>query len=83
MQYKALRLSSGTMRTTLNNSVLVESGEILLELRRDKLSVAYWIPLRGCGDENANKSVLNECWEYNKFKGNGFGWKIKDKSEEY
>ena len=70
------------MRSTPSNAVLVESGEIPRELRRDKLSLVYWIHLRGCGEENATKSILNECWEY-RFNGNGFGWQIKDKSKEY
>ena len=76
MQSKALRLSIGAMRSTPNNAVLVESGEIPLEFRRDKLSLVYWIRLRGCGEENATKSILNECWEY-RFNGNGFGWQIR------
>lgn len=35
------------------------------------------------GLKNTTKSVLNEYWEYNRFKGDGFGWKIKDKSDAY
>lgn len=78
MQNKALRLCTDAMRSTPSN-VLVESEEIPLEFRRNKLRIC----LREYGDKNTTKSVLNECWEYNRFKRNGFGWKTKDKSEKY
>ena len=83
MQNRALRISLGATKTTPTKAMMVEAGEIPLELRRDKLALSYWIRLRGCGDENTTKSVLNECWEYGKFKGNGYGWYIKEKTKQY
>ncbi len=71
------------MRSTAIKAIQVELGEVPLDLRRDKFMLTYWCRLCGFGNENPTKSVIKECWEYNYFQGNGFGWVTKAKSEEY
>lgn len=80
---KALRICAGVMRSTPIKAIQVELGEVPSDLRRDKIMLTYWSRLSGCGFENHAKSIIQECWEYSSFKGNGFGWVIKTKSEEY
>ncbi len=71
------------MKSTPTKAIQVELGEVPLDLRRDKLMLTYWVSLCGCGNENPTNSVIKECWEYNSFQGNGFGWVTKAKAEEY
>lgn len=58
-----------------SNAVLTESGEILLELRGNKLALAYWSHFKGAGMEIWLK-VSNDRWEYCRIQGNNFGWNI-------
>lgn len=47
IQYQALRLSSGAIRTTPTSALQVEMGEMPLELRRTQLSINYvWIEIQ-------------------------------------
>ncbi len=80
---KALRICSGAMKSTPTKAIQIELGEVPLDLRKDKLMLTYWCRLCGCGNENPTNSVIKECWEYNSFQGNGFGWVTKAKAEEY
>ncbi len=84
IQFRALRISIGAVKTTPTNALLVEANELPLYLRRSKLSLVYWVKLKGSGEEQPAIKVLNDCWEYaqqRKFKG--FGWNIQTVAEEY
>lgn len=81
LQYRALRVCIRAVKTTPINAILIEAGEMPLELRREKL--AYWIRLKGSGKENPAKETIQECWEYSKFQGLGFGWTREMRVREY
>ena len=55
VQCRALRLCIGAIKSTPINAVLIEAGETTLELRREKLALAYWVKLKGSGEENPTK----------------------------
>jgi len=76
IQNRALRLSTGAIKSTPNIALLVETDELPLSLRRAKLAMAYWVKLKGSGEELPATKVLDECWEYTQNKGKGFGWSI-------
>lgn len=47
-------------------------------------TLAYWIKLKGSGEEQPATKVLCDCWEYtNQLKSKGFGWNINAVAEEY
>ena len=46
LQYKALRLCTGAIRSTPINALLIEAGEMPLELRREKLTLEYYIRIK-------------------------------------
>ena len=54
-----------------------------MELRREKIALAYWVRLKGSGEGNVTNKTLQECWEYSKFQGRGFGWTSKGKIRTY
>ncbi|MGL4524737.1 MAG: hypothetical protein ACRCVN_04370, partial [Spirochaetia bacterium] len=54
-----------------------------LSLRKVKLSLAYWTSMKSHAREHISKDVLNNCWEYTKEKGKGFGWNINQLAEIY
>uniref|UniRef100_A0A8C9Z4M2 ribonuclease H n=1 Tax=Sander lucioperca TaxID=283035 RepID=A0A8C9Z4M2_SANLU len=83
LQYRALRVCIGAIKSTPINAILIEAGETPLELRREKLALAYWISLKGSGKENPTKESIQDCWEYCKFQGLGFGWTREEKVREY
>jgi len=74
LQYRALRVCIGAIKSTPTNAILIETGETPLKLRREKLALAYWIRLKGSGKENPTKEIIQDCWEYYKYQGRGFGW---------
>ena len=82
VQYSALRLSLGAIRSTPVNALLVGAGEMPLSLRREKLALAYWSRLRGAGESQPAKKVLDDCWEYS-LRGSGFGWTVGAAAEKY
>ncbi len=43
IQFRALRISIGAVKTTPTNALLVEAYELPLYLRRSKLSLVYWV----------------------------------------
>lgn len=59
--YKALQLCIGAIKSTPDNRVLIEAGETPLEFRREKLAIAYWVRLKGSGEENPTKKTLQDC----------------------
>ena len=83
IQYKALRLCIGAIKSSPINAVLIEAGETPLEIRREKLALSYWVRLQGSGEENISNRILQDCWEYAKFQGRGFGWTSKERTRAY
>lgn len=81
IQFRALRLSIGAIKTTPTNALLVKAKELALELRHSKVSLAYWVKLKGSGEERPATEVLCDCWEQRKCKG--FGWNINIVVEDY
>ena len=74
MQAKSLRICCGAFRTSPVPALQVETGEMPLHLRRLKLSMAYWVNLKGNNASHPTKEVLNECWEYGRSQICSFGW---------
>ena len=86
IQSRALRISIGAVKTTPINAMLVEANELPLYLRRIKLAMAFWVKLKGSGEEIPAVNVLENCWEYSQIKKNrcrGFGWVINEIAEKY
>lgn len=81
MQFKALRIALGDFKTTHTSALLVESKETPINLRYEKLSLNYWVRLKG-SFSNPALSVCSDCWEYSK-KFSGFGWKIDNLVNHY
>ncbi len=67
----------GAVKTTPIAALQVETSEMPLFLRRQKLAMAYWINLQGQRDNHPVREVLNDCWEILNATGKGFAWKIK------
>lgn len=76
IQYRALRICMGAVKSTPVNALMVEANEMPLELRRKKLSLIYWKKMESYSGSHIGKEVLNNCWEYIDKKGRGFGWEI-------
>jgi len=45
--------------------------------------LSYWVRLQGSGEENITNRILQDCWEYAKFQGRGFGWTSKERTRAY
>ena len=80
LQYKALRLCIGAVKSSPINAVLIEAGETPLEIRREKLALSHWVRLQGSGEVNITNRILQDCWEYAKFQGRGFGRTSKERT---
>ena len=65
LQAQALRICSGSFKTSPVSAMQVEMGEMPLKIRRIKLMLAYWVNLQGHYDTHPAKSVLKDCWEHN------------------
>ena len=74
MQAKSLRICCGAFRTSPVPALQVQTGEMRLHLRQLKLSMAYWVNLKGHNASHPTKEVLNECWEYGRSQICSFGW---------
>ncbi len=61
IQFRALRLSIGAIKTTPTNELLVETKGLPLYLRWIKLSLTYWVKLKGSGKEQPATEVLCDC----------------------
>uniref|UniRef100_A0A8C1TCJ5 RNA-directed DNA polymerase from mobile element jockey n=1 Tax=Cyprinus carpio TaxID=7962 RepID=A0A8C1TCJ5_CYPCA len=77
IQSKALRICCGAIRSTPLDAIRVEMGEMPLDLRREKMSLMYWVNLQGSERNHHTRTVLKDCWEYKKNGGNSFGWKYE------
>ena len=55
----------------------------LVYLRREMLALVYWGRLTGSREDTPAKETTQNCWEYAKFLGSGFGWTCKDKVRTY
>lgn len=75
IQNQALRISCRAFCTSPISSILVEMGEMPLEIHRRKLRMRYWINIRGQDERHPVKKVLEDCWEYEYGKSSSFGWK--------
>ena len=64
VQTKALRVCCGAFRTTPVPALLVEAGEMPLEVRRTKLAMQYVAKLRGLQGQIPAKGVLEKVWEW-------------------
>ena len=64
VQAKALRVCCGALRTTSVPALLVEAGEMPLEVRRTKLAMQYVTKLRGLQGQIPAKGVLEKVWEW-------------------
>lgn len=82
IQYQALRLCSGAIRTTPTAALQVEMGEMPLELRRTQLSLNYWVNLKGHNADHPTQGILKQCWEKEKKETKSFGWIIEQKAKE-
>ncbi len=82
LQYRALRVCIGAIKSTPINAILIETGELPLKLRRKKIALAFWIRLKGSGKEHFTKEMIKDCLEYSRFQGNGFGYGAK-RAREY
>lgn len=78
VQYQALRLCCGAVKTTPVAALQVEMGEQPLELRRRQIALTYWANLKGHSDSHIAQSVLKPCQEQEKGPGQwrSFGWTI-------
>ena len=74
IQYQALRVCTGAIKTTPTAALQVEMGEMPLELRRVQLSLNYWINLRGHSQDHPAQSTLKPCWEKERRETKSFGW---------
>ncbi len=62
----------------------MEADELLLSLRHVRLSLSYWVKLKGSGEEQPATKVISNCLEYShQRKGRGFGWNINYILEKY
>jgi hypothetical protein len=75
VQYQALRLCTGAIRTTPTTSALqVEMEEMPLQLRRLQLLSTYWFRLKNHCETHPCQEILIPSWEKGKKKLNSFGW---------
>ena len=64
IQAKALRIALGATRNTPNISLLAESGEWPLHLRREKLTLKYWARTQPLGLEFPPNKIIEEAKNY-------------------
>ncbi|XP_023192676.1 uncharacterized protein LOC111609311 [Xiphophorus maculatus] len=78
IQYQALRLCCGAMKSTPISALQVEMGEMPLELRRKQLAITYWANIKGHKESYPPYIMLQSCQEKEKKQINSFGWFIKN-----
>ncbi len=81
IQSQALRICCGAIRSSPITAVQVEMGEMLLEFRRLKLKMRYWINIKGHSDSHPIKKVLKNCWEYEYTNLSSFGWTANEEAQ--
>lgn len=74
IQSQALRICSGAFKTTPNAALLVEMGEMPLEMRRTQLAINYWANLKGHGLEHPTQDTLKPSYEKESRETKSFGW---------
>ncbi|XP_027861616.1 uncharacterized protein LOC114137195 [Xiphophorus couchianus] len=83
IQYQALRLCTGAVRTTPTSAFLIEMGEMPLNLRRLQLKSNYWCNLKGHDGNHPCQDILKSSWEKEKKKLNSFGWEIENVIKDF
>uniref|UniRef100_A0A3B5Q0T1 Reverse transcriptase domain-containing protein n=1 Tax=Xiphophorus maculatus TaxID=8083 RepID=A0A3B5Q0T1_XIPMA len=83
IQYQALRLCTGAVRTTPTSALLIEMGEMPLNLRRLQLKSNYWCNLKGHDGNHPCQDILKSSWEKEKKKLNSFGWEIENVIKDF
>lgn len=78
VQYQALRLCCGAVKTTPVAALQVEMGEQPLELGRRQIALTYWPNLKRHSESHIAQSVLKPCQEQEKgiVQWRSFGWAI-------
>lgn len=74
IQAQSLRICSGAFRSSLISAIQVEVGEMSISLRKFKLTMNYWINVKGHFELHPVKDILKDCWEYGNNKIKSFGW---------
>uniref|UniRef100_A0A3Q3AL86 Reverse transcriptase domain-containing protein n=1 Tax=Kryptolebias marmoratus TaxID=37003 RepID=A0A3Q3AL86_KRYMA len=82
IQYQALRLCCGAMKTTPVSALQVEMGEMPLEIRRTQIAIIYWANIKGHNETHPPLNTLQPCQEKEKKQFDSFGWKIMNKIED-
>ena len=57
-------------------------GEMPLEMRREQLSLNYWVSLQGHSQDHPTKDTLKPCWEKERKETKSFGWTVIQKATE-
>lgn len=74
IQNQALRLCTGVTKSTPTASLQVEMGEIPLDIRREKLTLNYWVKLQGQGQDHPTQETIKPCWQKELKESKSFGW---------
>lgn len=82
IQYQAMRLCTGALKTTPTAALQVEMGEMPLDMRRLQISVTYWVNLQGHSQDHPTQNTLKPCWEKEKRDSKSFGWIVAQKAKE-
>ena len=79
---QALRFCTGACKTTPTAALQVEMGEMPLEMRREQLSLNYWVSLQGHSQDHPTKDTLKPCWEKERKETKSFGWTVRQKATD-
>ncbi|XP_052421445.1 uncharacterized protein LOC127964936 [Carassius gibelio] len=74
VQAQSLRICSGAFRSSPVSAIQVEVGEMPISLRKFKLTMNYWINVKGHSELHPVKDIFKDCWEYGKNEIKSFGW---------
>ncbi len=74
VQAQSLRKCCGAFRSSPISALQVEVGEMPISLRKLKLTMNYWIHVKGHSEIHPVKDILKDCWEYGNNKIKSFGW---------
>lgn len=64
VQAQALRICCGAFRSSPISVMQVEVGELPISIRKLKLTMNYWINIKGHTEIHPVKEIIKECWEY-------------------
>lgn len=82
VQYQALRICMGAIKTSPVAAMQVELGEMPLDLRRDQLSLVYWANIMGHQEGHIGLQSLMDCQERRNDRVGSFGWVIGEMARE-